>query len=174
MNKPNDTSSPIRLRAMEPEDLDLLYHIENDRSVWGVSSTNVPYSRYALHDYVAHAQNDIYTDKQVRLIITKATGETIGLLDLMNFDPRHQRAELGIVIMKPYRRQGYATAAIRQILSDARSIWHLHQLYAITEQSNAASCQLFKGLGFSTSCVLHDWLSFADGFHDALLLQYFL
>ena len=37
MNKPNDTSSPIRLRAMEPEDLDLLYHIENDRSVWGVS-----------------------------------------------------------------------------------------------------------------------------------------
>lgn len=64
MNKPNDTSSPIRLRAMEPEDLDLLYHIENDRSVWGVSSTNVPYSRYAPHDYVAHAQNDIYTDKR--------------------------------------------------------------------------------------------------------------
>lgn len=91
MNKPNDTSSPIRLRAMEPEDLDLLYHIENDRSVWGVSSTNVPYSRYALHDYVAHAQNDIYTDKQVRLIITKETGETIGLLDLMNFDPSSAR-----------------------------------------------------------------------------------
>lgn len=46
----------IRLRALEPEDLDMLYEIENDRSLWNVGATNVPYSRYTLHDYIAHFQ----------------------------------------------------------------------------------------------------------------------
>ena len=56
MNKLPD----IRLRAIEPEDLDLLYQIENDRSLWNVGATNVPYSRYTLHDYIATSNDDIY------------------------------------------------------------------------------------------------------------------
>ena len=90
----------IRLRAMEPEDLDLLYKIENDESLWSVSTTNVPYSRYVLHDYIANSKNDIFADSQVRLIIeTDDRRANIGLLDLVNFDPRHQRAELGIILL---------------------------------------------------------------------------
>ena len=45
----------VRLRAMEPEDLDLLYKIENDERLWNVCTTNVPYSRYVLRDYIANA-----------------------------------------------------------------------------------------------------------------------
>ena len=52
----------VRLRAMEPEDLDFLYAMENDKEVWDVGCTNVPYSRYVLHDYIANASNDIYAD----------------------------------------------------------------------------------------------------------------
>ena len=52
----------IALRAMEPEDLEELYAIENDRSIWDVGSTNVPYSRYALHEYIANATTVIYAD----------------------------------------------------------------------------------------------------------------
>ena len=55
----------VRLRAMEPEDLDILYRIENDMSLWDVGNTNVPYSRYALHDYIAHASHDIYAVRSV-------------------------------------------------------------------------------------------------------------
>ena len=43
----NDT---IRLRALEPEDLDLLYAWENDTSLWEFGSTLVPYSRYVDRD----------------------------------------------------------------------------------------------------------------------------
>ena len=32
----------VRLRAMEPEDLDFLYAMENDKEVWDVGCTNVP------------------------------------------------------------------------------------------------------------------------------------
>ena len=59
----------VKLRAMEPEDLELLYHIENNRDLWKVGATNVPYSRYVLRDYIARATGDIYTDRQVRQII---------------------------------------------------------------------------------------------------------
>ena len=36
----------MKLRAIEPEDLDLLYQIENNTELWQVGATNVPYSRY--------------------------------------------------------------------------------------------------------------------------------
>ena len=74
----------VNLRAMEPEDLDLLYRIENDHELWSLGSTNVPYSRYALHEYMANSTGDIYTDKQVRLIIENEDRVTVGLADLTN------------------------------------------------------------------------------------------
>ncbi|WP_455537312.1 GNAT family N-acetyltransferase, partial [Prevotella koreensis] len=77
----------IVLRAMEPEDLEELYAIENDRSIWDVGSTNVPYSRYALHEYIANATNDIYADKQLRLIIETNGGGVAGIVDLFHYDP---------------------------------------------------------------------------------------
>ena len=70
-------TNTVKLRAMEPEDLDMLYMIENDRKLWDVGVTNVPYSRYVLHDYIANSSGDIYTDHQVRLIIEKGVGETV-------------------------------------------------------------------------------------------------
>lgn len=54
----------VRLRALEPEDLDLLYTIENDRELWNIGNTNMPYSRFFLHEYIASVSGDIYTDKQ--------------------------------------------------------------------------------------------------------------
>ena len=73
----------VRLRAMEPEDLELLYKIENDTDLWPIGATNVPYSRYVLHDYIAQASADIYTDKQVRLIIETDSHHAIGLIELV-------------------------------------------------------------------------------------------
>ena len=67
----NSSKPSIRLRAIEPEDLDLLYRIENDVKLWNIGTTNVPYSRYILHDYVANASDDIYTDRQVRMMVER-------------------------------------------------------------------------------------------------------
>ena len=164
----------IKLRALEPEDLDILYLIENDTILWNVGTTNVPYSRYTLHDYIARASNDIYTDKQVRMMAENEAGEVVGVVDLVNFDPQHQRAELGIVIMNDHRRKGYATAAVEEILHYAQRILHLHQLYVIVDQQNTAAMQLFKKTGFKESATLEQWLYDGKKYRDALLLQRFL
>ena len=157
---------------MEPEDLDELYAIENDRSIWKVGQTNVPYSRYSLHDYIAHSTADIYSDRQVRMIITHQE-QTVGIVDVVNFDPSHLRAELGIVIKVPYRRQGFATAAIAAVCDHARRIWHLHQLYVIVDERNETSVNLFRQNGFTVESRLRDWLFDGKEYHDALLMQTF-
>ena len=126
----------MRLRAIEPEDLDLLYLIENDKNLWQVGATNVPYSRYTLHDYIANSSDDIFADRQVRLMVENDEGETIGIADLVQFSPQHLRAEVGIVIMNAQRRKGYAAAAIEALCDYAQRVVHLHQLYAVVDENN--------------------------------------
>lgn len=164
----------IRLRAMEPEDLDWLYKIENDITLWNVGATNVPYSRYALHDYIANAANDIYIDKQVRLIIDDGLGVPVGVVDLVNFDPRHLRAEVGIVIESKYRRCGYAAMALREVAAYASDVLHLHQLYAVVAETNVVSARLFECMGYTGCGRLKDWLFDGKKFVDAKVLQVFL
>jgi len=166
--------SLVRLRAIEPEDLDLLYQIENDRRLWNVGTTNVPYSRYTLHDYIATSADDAYADKQVRLIVETTDGETVGIADVVNFSPQHQRAEIGIVILDAHRRKGYATAAVAEMVDYAASVLHLHQLYAVIAKDNQAALSLFQQSGFSEGGVLRDWLSNGHQYADAVLMQIFL
>lgn len=164
----------MRLRAIEPEDLDLLYLIENDKNLWQVGATNVPYSRYTLHDYIANSSDDIFADRQLRLMVENDEGETIGIADLVQFSPQHLRAEVGIVIMNAQRRKGYATAAIEALCDYALRVVHLHQLYAVVEENNEAAVALFRKAGFSTGNTLNEWLFDGHEYHNALLMQRFL
>lgn len=161
----------VVLRAMEPEDLDLLYQIENDTKLWNIGLTNVPYSRYVLHDYIATSSGDIYTDKQVRLIIENEEHQTIGLVDIMNFNPQNRRAEMGIVVQEAFRQKGYGKDAIQKVMRYAKKILHLHQLYVVVNSSQKLTIGLFLRMGFKETCQLTDWLYDGEVYHDATLLQ---
>ena len=168
-----NTRPIVRLRALEPEDLDLLYKMENDRDLWEVGTTNVPYSRYALHNYIANCSCDIYVDRQLRMIAENVAHETVGIVDLVNFNPQHGRAEVGIVILKRYREQGYAWSALSQLIDYSRDILTRQQLYAIVCQGNKASVHLFQSLGFQRQMELKDWLREDNQYKDAWVMQYF-
>ncbi|MBO5205678.1 MAG: GNAT family N-acetyltransferase [Prevotella sp.] len=157
----------IKLRAIEPEDLELLYSIENDMSVWNVGMTNVPYSKFALNEYLLNIKYDMYADRQVRLMVDNSEGETIGIVDITDYDPRHNRAEVGIIIMNEYRRQGYATEVLQAVREYAKNVIHLHKLYAVIDTSNTAALNTFQKAGFNEECTLKDWLRGTDGYEDA-------
>lgn len=168
------TDKQIRLRALEPEDLDFLYEMENDESLWAVGCTNVPYSRQVLLDYITSATADIYVDKQVRMMVENEDGEVVGMIDLMNFDPRHLRAELGIVIKKQFSGKGMAVSAIRHLLRYAKNILHLHQIYAIVADNNEKAIKMLQTVGFQGDMTLEGWLNDGDKYRDAYFFQYFL
>ena len=159
---------------MEPEDLDLLYSVENDRELWENGTTNMPYSRFFLREYISSVTGDIYTDKQVRLMVNNGDGDVVGIVDMFNFNPQHLRAEVGIVISRRYRDLGYGQAVLRDLTAYARDVLHLQQLYAIARLDNAACIRSFEASGFHRGAVLKDWLSDGENFHDAVMLYFFV
>ncbi len=163
----------ISLRAPEPEDLDLLYIWENEPSIWQVSGTLTPFSRYILKQYLEHATKDIYEAKQLRLMIQlKNNHRPVGAVDLFEFDPHHHRAGIGILIAEPSdRRQGYAREALDTIVTYCFEVLHLHQVFCNISAENSASIKLFEDFGFKECGRKKDWLYDGNSYQDELLLQ---
>ena len=159
----------LTLSALEPEDLELLYTIENDVEQWCVSDTNAPYSRYALSSYIANQQYDIFSDKQVRFVV-RVDGMAVGLIDLFNFSPANRRAEMGLAILCEHQGQGYATKAIELLKDYCRNTVTLHQVYCVVPADNASSLAMLRKTGFANETLLHDWLHCAAGWKDAVWL----
>lgn len=161
----------VSLRAMEPEDLDFLYDIENDREVWNVGNASVPYSRYVLHDYIANSSNDIYADGQVRLIVEAEGCGVAGIVDVFDFNAQHRRAEVSVVVRRECRRKGIAAQVIDMIVDYSLHTLHLHQLYAVVSVENEASLSLFRKMGFTRSGMLKEWLFDGEKYVDAVLMN---
>ncbi len=169
------TNVSLALRAVEPNDIDFLFCIENDISLWDISTTTVPYSKESLRQFIYTTNNDIFADKELHLIVelTRSDGATdiVGIVDLLHFEPRHLRAEVGIVILSNYRQRGVATAVIQRVVNYAERFLHLHQLYAVIPATNQPSRQLFRHCGFRETATVADWLRTDDGYQDAIISQ---
>lgn len=146
----------VWLRALEPEDLDFLYQIENDESIWEVSHTIAPYSKWVLKQYLANAQQDIYESKQLRLVICNYENEIVGLIDLFDFEPHHKRAGLGILV-HTQQRNGYATEALQLVLNYGFSFLGINQVYVNISEDNHLSINLFEKFNFELIGVKKDW-----------------
>ena len=165
----------LQLRALEPEDLEFLYTIENDPSLWEVTSACGPYSRYALKQYLAAQPSSIYENNQLRLIATKEDGRAIGTVDLFDFSPTDRRAEIGLAILKDERGKGFGQEMLQQATEYARRFLNIHQLVAhISLCNNKRSLQAFRQCGFEDLVILTDW-HFCNGlFEDVVLVRKFL
>lgn len=162
----------IKLRALEPEDLDFLYQTENTTQLWDVSNTQTPYSKFVLKKYLQEAHRDIYEVKQLRLVITTLENNVVGLVDLFDFDPKNKRVGLGIVIASEQEQQkGYATEAVSLICEYAFQRLHVHQVYANIGAENQKSVHLFEKAGFKKAGIKKDWNYINGSFQDELVYQ---
>ena len=171
----------IHLRALEPSDINRLYFWENDSSIWSVSGTLVPFSRFVLEEFVKEVHQDIYTSKQLRLIIDlkyfdeadeDETSRSIGCVDLFEFDPKNRRAGVGIMIAnKADRGRGYATEALHLIIDYAFEVLDVHQIYSNVRIDNENSLALFKKAGFEITGLKQDWIYEQGKFYDEYIMQ---
>jgi diamine N-acetyltransferase len=138
----------IRLRALEPWDVDKILEWENNHKNWRVSNTLVPFSKELITQYVNSSQ-DIYSVKQVRFIITtKDNLAPIGSIDLFEFDPKHQRAGVGILIEKEFRGKGYALEALSLLDDYALNVVGIRNLFCNILEDNESSQSLFEKAGY--------------------------
>ncbi|MCF6130793.1 GNAT family N-acetyltransferase [Flavobacterium wongokense] len=163
----------IYLRALEPEDLEFIYAIENDENIWEVSNTITPYSKFLIRQYLENAHQDIYEAKQLRLAICKKeSSEAVGLIDLFDFDAKNKRAGVGIIIQNETdRNSGFGKEALRLMIDFSFLQLQLHQLYANIGTDNKASLSLFTTFGFEKIGVKKDWNFTNNAFHDEAVFQ---
>lgn len=167
-------NSTIRLRAVEPEDLDRLYDWENDALLWDVGNTRNPYSRYVLKQYILNSDKDIYETLQQRLMMVSCkTGETVGTVDLFDFDIHHSRIALGLFVDKAFQGQGFAKSSLRLVEEYVFGFLKINQLYCHIAESNTTSRIMFEKEKYQSTAILKEWIKSADGFENIIVFQQF-
>ena len=162
----------IKLRALEPEDLQFLFETENNENFWEVSHTQTPFSKFLLKQYLENAHLDIFEAKQLRLIIQEnLNSKPIGMIDLFDFNPQHKRAGIGILIHQKYQKNGFASEALQLLINYCFTYLNLHQLYANITSDNTKSIALFKKHQFNEVGLKKDWIFSNGEFKNELLLQ---
>ena len=165
----------IKLRALEPEDIDCLYQWENDTTLWHLSHTIKPFSKYELEQYILNSHLDIFECKQLRLVIEKKSAkktETAGCIDLFDFDPVNLRAGIGLFIADKFRNKGVASEALEVLKTYARKKLRLQQLYCSVTTDNEASIKLFEASGFKKTGSRLKWTRKDDQWLDEFFYQY--
>ena len=164
----------VKLRALEPEDIDFLFESENNPDIWELSNTLTPFSKHILKEYIKNSHLDIFTAKQLRLAIESVKEKkTVGFIDLFNYDPYHLRAGIGIVITENERGKHFASNAISLLLDYSFNVLKLNQLYCIISEDNKQSLELFKKFGFKITGKKEQWINTGTGFKDVYFLQLF-
>ena len=161
----------INLRALELDDLEFLFEIENNRNLWKISHTILPFSKYYLEKYVKESNLDIFSEKQFRFVISLENKHPIGLIDLFDFDPVSHRAGIGIVIDKKYRKKGYALESIKLIEDISKKDLQIHQLYVNVGIDNKISLDLFNKLGYTEIGIKKDWNYINGKYTDEVSFQ---
>lgn len=164
----------IRLRAIEPEDLDRLYAWENNPGLWSIGNTLNPYSRFVLKQYILNSDKDIYQNKQLRLMIVGLkTGETVGTVDLFDFDIHNSRIALGLFVDVAFQGKGYAKVALHLVEDYVFNFLKINQLYCQISETNTVSRQMFEKEGYETNGVLKNWIKALNGFENIIVFQRF-
>lgn len=165
----------VELRALEPEDIDVLYKWENDRRVWKISNTIAPFSRYVLTKYIESAHLDIYQTKQLRLmidVIGEHSNKTVGAIDLFDFDPHHMRVGIGVLIGETEDRgNGYADSALSILVQYIFEHLGCKQVYCNILCSNTSSIKLFEKHGFQLVGIKRKWVRIGSEFEDEAMYQ---
>jgi diamine N-acetyltransferase len=168
----------LKLRALEPFDLDLLYVWENNTAIWNVGNTLAPYSKYVLHQYLENSHRDLIESKQLRLIIELKTlipYQPIGTIDLFDIDFINKRAGIGILIAEElHRKKGYAENTIRLMEEYVIKTLNLCQLHCKIDYDNQISLKLFQKIGYQITGTLSKWKMTSSGLKDVYFLQHFI
>lgn len=162
----------IRLRAPEPEDLEVMMAVENDPDLWEHSSENTgPYTRFQMKQYIAANTNDIFTDRQLRFMVTLTDDTIVGIVDVFDYDVRNNKAEIGIVVLPEFRGKRIGYNAMSKLEEHCFKFLGINQLYSYVRCDNKPGCNLFRSCGFTETAVLKSWLRRGSRYYDVCLYQ---
>lgn len=121
----------VKLRPLEREDLRYVHQLDNNASVMRYWFEE-PYEAFVelsdLYDKHIHDQSE-------RRFVVECDGEKAGLVELVEINHVHRRAEFQIIISRSIRK-GLATRAAKLAMDYGFTVLNLYKLYLIVDKEN--------------------------------------
>ncbi|MEJ6682328.1 MAG: GNAT family protein [Flavobacteriales bacterium] len=164
-------SNRVSLRAIESNDSEVLFDIENDTSGWIQSDNFLPFSKDMLSRYTS-GKHDLVRFGQYRFMIEKTSEiKPIGCVDLFDYNAVHSRAGVGIYISESHRNKSYGREALELLISYSKERLNLRMLHCSILDNNETSKRLFNSVGFSETGVRNNWYLSKGDYRNIILLQ---
>ncbi|HEL8663703.1 TPA: spermidine N1-acetyltransferase [Listeria monocytogenes] len=162
-------SGDLKLRPLEREDLKFVHRLNNDAKIMSYWFEE-PYEAFVelqeLYDKHIHDQSELR-------FILELDGQMVGLVELMEIDYIHRRAEFQIIIDPKFQGHGYAVSATKLAMKYAFHVLNLHKLYLVVDKVNEKAIHVYEKVGFIREGELIDEF-FVDGtYHDAIRMCIF-
>lgn len=165
-----ETMATASLRPLERGDLHFVHVLNNNRSVMGYWFEE-PYESFVELEELY--RKHIHDQSERRFIVEDAAHERVGLVELVEIDQLHRRAEFLIMISPEQQGRGYARAATRLAINYAFRMLNLYKLYLLVDVDNARAIRIYEDAGFRREGVLLEEF-FADGrYHDVVRMCLF-
>lgn len=156
-----DTSAPlpVQLRPLERGDLHFVHELNNNRTVMSYWFEE-PYESFVELEELF--RKHIHDQSERRFIVEDGDHTRVGMVELVEIDHLHRRAEFAIMISPTHQGRGYARPATSLAIAYAFRVLNLYKLYLLVDVDNAAAIHVYESLDFQREGVLIDEF-FSDG-----------
>lgn len=159
----------LRLRPLEREDLRFVHELDNNESVMHYWFEE-PYEAFVelcdLYDKHIHDQSE-------RRFVAEYGNQSVGLVELVEINHIHRRAEFQIIIDPAHQGKGYATIATRLAMDYAFTVLNLYKLSLIVDCENFRAIQVYKKVGFKEEGLLRHEFFVSGEYRDVLRMAIF-
>jgi diamine N-acetyltransferase len=107
------------------------------------------------------------------MMVSVATDETVGTVDLFDFDIHNDRIALGLYVDEAFQGNGYAKSALKLVEDYVFNFLRINQLYCHIAETNTASRTMFEKEGYETNGILKSWIKTPEGFDNIIVFQRF-
>ena len=159
----------LKLRPLEREDLRFVHELDNNETVMHYWFEE-PYE--AFEELSDLYQKHIH-DQSERRFIVELEKKSVGLVELVEINHIHRRAEFQIIISPNFQGKGFATIASQMAMDYAFRTLNLNKLYLVVDSENERAINVYAKLGFKKEGVLLKEF-FVDGaYRDAFRMAIF-
>ena len=137
-------NNTIILRPLEREDLSFVHKLNNNANVmryWFEEPYETLIELNALYDQHIHDQTE-------RRFVVVCNGENAGLMELVEIDLIHRRAEFQIIVSPDQQGKGVATRATKLAMDYGFGVLNLHKIYLIVDSDNKKAIKIYEKSGF--------------------------
>jgi diamine N-acetyltransferase len=159
----------LRLRPLEREDSRFVHELDNNETVMHYWFEE-PYEAFVeLSDlYEKHIH-----DQSERRFVVVYGEDSVGLVELVEINHIHRRADFQLIISPKFQGKGFATKAVLLGMDYAFKILNLHKLSLVVDCENERAIKVYRKLGFKEEGLLREEY-FADGvYRDAYCMAVF-